>query len=60
MTISIMGHEVEVVTDKVCQRSPEDHVKLKHEARADRAARGFNVNESFVLCGRCGKAVSLA
>lgn len=58
--IYLLGHPVDVTTDRICTRSGDDHVKLKQEARADRQRLGFNVDESFALCLRCGKAVSLA
>lgn len=55
----ILGQPAEVTTERQCTRSGDDHIKLKHEARADRQALGFNVDESHVLCLRCGKAVPL-
>jgi len=57
--LSLLGLKVEVTTDKTCKRSGADHIELKHAARADRQANGFNVDESFVLCGHCGEAISL-
>ena len=59
MTVNILGHKVEVTTLKQCKMSGADHDKLKHEARVDRQANGFNVDDSFVLCGHCGEAISL-
>jgi hypothetical protein len=57
--ILVLGHVVKVTEEKVCKRSGDDHIKLKHEARADRELRGFDRDQSFVLCGRCGEAVPL-
>lgn len=58
--LTLLGHKVEITTDKQCKRSGADHIELKHAARADRQARGFNVDESYVVCTHCGEAVSLA
>jgi hypothetical protein len=57
--IYVMGHPAKITADRVCTRSGDDHIKLKHEARADRQRLEFNVDDSFVLCLRCGQAVSL-
>jgi hypothetical protein len=57
--IYLLGHPVDVTTERTCTRSGDDHVKLKHEARADRQRLGFDVDESYALCLRCGKAVPL-
>jgi hypothetical protein len=57
--IYVMGHPAEVTTERVCQRSGDDHIKLKHAARRDRQQLKFDVDESFVLCLRCGKAIAL-
>ena len=64
MTVSILGHKVEVLEvkgdlNRMCRRSGTDHLQLKHEARASRQAGGFDVDESVVLCTRCGLAVAL-
>lgn len=56
----VFGHPAEVTADRVCVRSGDDHTKLKHEARSERQKLNFNVDESFVLCLRCGKAIPLA
>lgn len=58
--VYLLGHKVVVTTERVCTRSGDDHVKLKHEARAERMRLGFNVDESYALCLRCGKAIPLA
>lgn len=55
----LLGHKVEITTDRQCRRSGADHVKLKHEARADRQRLQFDVDESYVLCTSCGLAVAL-
>jgi hypothetical protein len=55
----VFGHPVAVTTEKVCRRSGDDHMKLKHEARADFQSRGVSTDDKFVLCGRCGQAVAL-
>jgi hypothetical protein len=57
--IYVLGHPAEVTTEKQCQRSATDHIELKHAARKDRQERHFDVDSSFVLCMRCGKALSL-
>ncbi len=57
--IYVLGHPAQITTERTCTRSWDDHIKLKHEARADRQALGFNIDESFALCLRCGKAVPL-
>lgn len=57
--IYVLGHPAKITTERTCKRSGEDHMKLKHEARADRQKMKFNVDESFALCLRCGEAVSL-
>lgn len=57
--IYVLGHPAVVTTERVCKRSGEDHLKLKHAARADRQLLEFNVDDSFALCLRCGEAVSL-
>lgn len=57
--VRAFGRNIEVVTERQCQRSAEDHLKLIHEARLDRQKRGRDVDESYVLCLRCGKALSL-
>lgn len=57
--IYVLGHPAKITTEKQCRRSGDDHVKLKHEARADRKRLGFNVDDSYVLCLRCGMAVAL-
>jgi hypothetical protein len=57
--IYLLGHAVEVTKDKTCTRSATDHQKLAQEARADRRKLGFNIEESFALCLRCGMAVPL-
>lgn len=57
--IYVFGHPATVTTEQICKRSGDDHIKLKHEARADRKLQNFNVDESFALCLRCGEAVSL-
>ena len=57
--IYVLGHEVVVGSERQCTRSGDDHLKLKQEARADRQRLGFNVDDSFVLCLRCGMAISL-
>ena len=64
MKINILGHDVEVLEvsdsqNKICRRSGDDHLKLKFEARAARQAENFNVEESHVLCTRCGLAIEL-
>ena len=59
MTVNVLGHKVEVTTERQCKRSDADHIELKHAARADRQANGFNVDDSFALCTRCGEAISL-
>lgn len=53
------GHPVEVTEERVCTRSGDDHILLKQAARKDRQEKDFNVNESFVICLRCGKALEL-
>lgn len=57
--IYILGHQVEETTERMCRRSHDDHVTLKHEARAARQAGSFNVDDSYVLCGKCGLVISL-
>lgn len=59
MTVNVLGHEVEVTEDKTCKRSGADHNELKHAARVDRQVNGFDVDNSYVLCGHCGEAISL-
>jgi hypothetical protein len=36
-----------------------DHAQLVRDARSDRERLGFDVSESFVLCGRCRMLVPL-
>lgn len=59
--INIFGHNVEVITEMHCRNSPVDHGKLVGEARVDWQARNniVHVDDAFVLCTRCGKALSL-
>lgn len=57
--IYVLGHPAKITEDRVCTRSGDDHIKLKHEARADRQEKHFNIDDSFVLCLRCGMALSL-
>ena len=64
MQVTILGHNVDVLhvteqENKICRRSGDDHLKLKFEARAARQAEKFDVDESYVLCGRCGLAIGL-
>jgi hypothetical protein len=48
-----------VTEDRQCRRSGDDHIKLRNEARVDRQRNGFDTDTSFVLCLRCGLAISL-
>lgn len=57
--LSILGHKVDITSEKICQNSGADHILLKHEARADRMEKKFDVLESHVLCLKCGKAIPL-
>lgn len=57
--IFIFGHEVTTTDDPQCRRSDTDHKKLVHEARVARQSINFNVEDSFVLCTRCGLALAL-
>lgn len=59
--LELFGHTIELTTDMQCVNSPEDHSKLVHEARQDWTARNntIHVNDAYVLCTRCGKALSL-
>lgn len=52
------GHPVEVTVERTCFRSGDDHIKLKQAARKDRQEKGFDTDNSFVLCLKCGKAIS--
>ena len=54
-----LGHPVEITTERVCTRSGDDHILLKQAARKDRIEKGFDVNNSHVICLRCGKALAL-
>jgi hypothetical protein len=55
----VLGHPLRISVDAICNRSGDDHGKLVAEARAARVAGGFNVEESYVLCLRCGQGLSL-
>lgn len=57
--IYVFGTKAEVTTERQCTRSDQDHVLLRNEARVDRQKNNFNVDDSFVICMRCVKAVSL-
>lgn len=57
--VYLFGHDVEVTSERQCRRSATDHMTLVHEARVDRQKKQFNVEESYVLCMMCGKAISL-
>ena len=57
--IYIMGHPARVTTDRQCTRSITDHITLRNEARVARQERGFDVDDSFVLCMQCGQAIPL-
>jgi len=57
--IHAFGHNVEITEAEQCTMSSVNHKTLMHEARVDRQKRGFNVDESYVLCTRCRKAISL-
>lgn len=57
--IYVMGQPAKITTERVCVRSGDDHTKLKLAARADRQRLKFDVDESFVLCLRCGQAIPL-
>ena len=58
--IYLLGRELDVTTERTCTKSGEDHFVLRQQARAERERLGFNIDESFALCLRCGKAVALA
>lgn len=60
MMIKVLGHDAEVTTERICRRSGDDHIKLKHEARADRKLHGFDTDNSFALCCKCGMVIPLA
>lgn len=59
--INLFGHKIEVITEMRCRNSPVDHNTLVQEARVDWIARNavIHVDDAFVLCTRCGKALSL-
>jgi hypothetical protein len=59
--MQVFGHEIKVAqtVDRQCSRSATDHLKLVHEARADRQRLQKNVDESYVLCTHCVTAFSL-
>jgi len=57
--ITFFGTQIEVTSERQCQRSSADHRALVHEARLDRQKTGHNVDESYVICGHCVKALSL-
>jgi hypothetical protein len=57
--IYVMGHPAKVTTERQCTRSVTDHIKLRNEARVARQENHFDVDESFVLCMRCGQAIAL-
>lgn len=57
--IYLLGHQIPVTSERQCRRSSTDHRTLVHEARVDRQRRNFNVEESYVLCIRCGMAIAL-
>ena len=57
--MNIFDDKYEVTTEMVCQRSATDHKKLILDARTDRLRKGFNVDESYVLCTGCRMKLSL-
>jgi len=57
--IYVLGHPAEVTTERQCTRSTIDHIQLRNEARVARQEQNFDVDSSYVLCMRCGKAISL-
>lgn len=59
MKIYVAGHPVEITQEIQCTRSDTSHRKLVQDARVDRQRRNFDVDESYVLCTRCVKALPL-
>lgn len=57
--LKFLGQEVEITKEKQCRRSADDHIVLVHQARAERMEMGMNVEESYVICARCGMGLSL-
>lgn len=59
--INLFGHNIEVITEMICRNSPVNHNTLVQEARVDWMARNniVHVDDAYVLCTRCGKALSL-
>lgn len=57
--IYVFGHPAEITKDRQCTRSATDHFTLRNDARVARQQKNFNVDESFVICMQCGKAISL-
>lgn len=55
----ILGQPAEITTKDTCLRSSESHVLLREKARSARKLINMDVENSFVLCLRCGKAISL-
>ena len=58
-SINVLGHKANITTDRQCKRSGADHITLRNEARVARQEAGKDVDDSFVLCGHCGEAISL-
>jgi hypothetical protein len=57
--MNYFGVDIAITSDRYCQRSATDHKILASEARIDRRNKGFNVDESYVLCLHCRKAIAL-
>jgi hypothetical protein len=57
--VPAFGQIVEIVDRHSGCSYGADHQRLAHEARVERLDSGFNVDDSFALCTRCGKAVPL-
>ena len=57
--VRFFGHKIEITEAEQCTMSNINHRELLHKARVDRQAKGFDTDESYVICTRCRKAIPL-